>query len=179
MTKAKAKSATTARAARPAAAATKAPAVGKPVGTGPAPGVTSEQGIPTAGRIGKNDVTSRPVSPGNAGDPGPAATARPGGRRIAARKRVAEPEAEERDLGPLMRVQATHVGYIDNVRRREGDVFDVHEAEFSDRWMERVDDNTPERLTGPAASLKRIHDEALPGKLAKGAAADDPLGTKS
>lgn len=145
-----------------------------PVGTGPAPGVTSEQGIPPAGRIGKNSATSRPVAPGNSGTP-------PRGNRVAARPRVQEPEGPPRDLGPMIRVQATAVGFVDNARRREGDVFDVHEAEFSDRWMVRVTEDTPERVTGPAAALRKIHDDAMPGKIAKGRAAaaeagDDPLG---
>jgi len=113
------------------------------------------------------------VSPGSANDaPSPS-------RRIPARPRVQEPEGEERDLGPLVRVQATRVGFVDNARRREGDVFDVHEAEFSDKWMVRVTEDVPTKITGPAAALKKIHDDALPGKMARSAAETDPLGTKS
>jgi len=168
MTKAKAKPAARG-AATPANPKTPRP----PVGTGPAPGVTPEQGIPPAGRIGKNQISSRPVSPGSANDaPSPS-------RRIPARPRVQEPEGEERDLGPLVRVQATRVGFVDNARRREGDVFDVHEAEFSDKWMVRVTEDVPTKITGPAAALKKIHDDALPGKMARSAAETDPLGTKS
>lgn len=162
------------KAKTPAARAATKP--GKPVGTGPAPGVTKDQGIPEAGRIGKNQITSRPVSPGNTGsDPQPAALMFKGGKRVEARPRVQEPEGEARDLGALIRVQATRVGFVDNARRREGDVFDVHEAEFSDRWMQRVEDTTRERTTGPKEALAKIHDEKLAAKFGPGATADNPL----
>lgn len=178
MTKAKAKPVAPRGAVKtpgtPAKASTPRPAVG----TGPAPGITPEQGVPPNARIGKNTVSSRPVTPGNSGT-------QPRGSRTIARPRVQEPEGEPRDLGPMIRVQATAVGFVDNARRREGDVFDVHEAEFSDRWMVRVTEDTPERITGPAAALRKIHDDAMPGKLAKTAAAKieagdtDPLGSKA
>jgi len=146
-----------------------------PVGTGPAPGVTAEQGIPPAGRIGKNTVSSRPVSPGSTNDGALGIAPGGPGKRVPARPRVQEPEGEDRDLGARIRVQATKVGFVDNARRREGDVFDVYEAEFSDRWMVRVNEATPTRTTGPKAALKKIHDEAISGKLAKTGVTEDEL----
>lgn len=178
MTKAKAQTAAAAT-GRTSKTAKAGPA---PVGTGPAPGVTAEQGIPAAGRIGKNNVTSRPVTPGNSGTQpsAPAPEARGGRKRVTARPRNTVEEGDERDLGPMIRVQATAVGFVDNARRREGDVFDVHEAEFSDRWMVRVHDETPERITGPKAALTKIHDEKLVAKFGTGATVEgDPLGSKS
>jgi len=100
-----------------------------------------------------------------------------------ARPRRAIDEAPDRDLGPLIRVRALEVGFIDNVRRREGDVFDVHQVEFSDRWMEPVDGRTPESITGPQAALKGHHDRTMAerGTLRKGAtgAPHDPLGAEA
>lgn len=64
-------------------------------------------------------------------------------------------------LGRKIRVKATQTGFVDNVRRREGDVFDVREGEFSERWMEVVDGTTPPKSTGSAAALKAHHDAVL------------------
>lgn len=94
-----------------------------------------------------------------------------------ARPRVVEPEGDPRDLGALIRVQATRTGFVDNARRREGDVFDVHEIEFSDKWMIRVDGDTPTQITGPKAALERDHDERLAGKLRT--PSTDPLGAST
>lgn len=100
------------------------------------------------------------------------------------RARPAQPaegeDAPPRELGQLLRVRATRMGFIDNVRRREGDVFDVHEAEFTDKWMEPVEGDAPLRITSGKEELQRKHDEILAGKFAgRGAAQQgsaDPLG---
>lgn len=85
-----------------------------------------------------------------------------------------EDEAPRRNLGPLVRVRATRMGFVDNVRRREGDVFDVHQAEFTEKWMEVVDGKTPPRSTTGKQELERKHDETL---AEKARIANDPLGS--
>lgn len=63
-------------------------------------------------------------------------------------------------LAPI-RVRATQVGYYDHARRREGDVFTVDASHFSEKWMERVDHSTPDRLTTAATAIQQNHDEIL------------------
>jgi hypothetical protein len=106
---------------------------------------------------------SKPAARPAARQPGPVAKAGP-----------TEPRPDARHLGKLIRVRATKTGFVDNVRRREGDVFDVHAKEFSEKWMETVDGSTPTQITGPAQALKNIHDQAVPGKLKT--TGDNPLG---
>lgn len=43
-----------------------------------------------------------------------------------------------KDLGPLIRVRATQLGFDGLKRRYEGDEFAVHEKLFSENWMEKV-----------------------------------------
>jgi len=64
-------------------------------------------------------------------------------------------------LGPVIRVTATKMGFIHNVRRRAGDVFDVREKEFSERWMQRVDGRTPPKATTSKQALKAQNTEDL------------------
>lgn len=72
--------------------------------------------------------------------------------------------------GPI-RVRATRMGYYNNLRRREGDVFTLHDARlFSKNWMVVVPVATPERHTRANEALKREHDEVLAETLGKGAA---------
>lgn len=47
-----------------------------------------------------------------------------------------------KDSGETFKVRATKKGFIDH-RRREGDVFLVTAAQFSEEWMEKVDADTP------------------------------------
>lgn len=47
----------------------------------------------------------------------------------------------------MVRVRATALGFYGHIRRREGDVFDVPEELFSERWMQRVSDTEPEKKT--------------------------------
>jgi len=55
-----------------------------------------------------------------------------------------------------MKVRALQVGFYDNVRRRVGDVFVItSESAFSPRWMVRVPETTPERVTGSQEALNR------------------------
>jgi hypothetical protein len=64
-------------------------------------------------------------------------------------------------LGPVIRVAATKMGFVHNVRRRAGDVFDVREKEFSPRWMRRVDGSTPPKATTSKQALKAQNTEEL------------------
>ena len=63
-----------------------------------------------------------------------------------------------------IRVRALMVGYINEQRYREDDVFILHPPEpgqaepFSERWMEVVDDSVPERVTTGQQVIKRDHD---------------------
>jgi hypothetical protein len=65
-----------------------------------------------------------------------------------------------------IKVQATKMGYYDDKLRRPGDVFTiVGKASFSEKWMQRVDGGTPEKITGSAEDLRRQHDEIQAGRL--------------
>lgn len=85
--------------------------------------------------------------------------------------------------GPRVRVRALMIGYYDHARRRPGDVFtidgttdkDGNVLAFSDRWMERVSNREPERLTSSRDAMKERHDEILGGKLSDRATDSDPL----
>lgn len=107
---------------------------------------------------------------------------KPGARSNARKAVAAVPDTPEghaaykATLGPKLRVRATQTGFIDNVRRREGDVFDVHEQEFSEVWMEAVDGRTPPKSTGAQAALKAHHDDTLAGRMASKPANADVLG---
>ncbi len=75
--------------------------------------------------------------------------------------------------GPIVRrasgikVRAIEIGYYDHVRRREGDVFIIANAQaFSPRWMEMVSAGVPEKVTGAKAALEQIHDDIVGGRLA-------------
>jgi hypothetical protein len=53
----------------------------------------------------------------------------------------------------MVKVRATAIGFYDNRRVRLGDVFMIAEADFSKNWMEKVNANTPEQITGANAAL--------------------------
>ena len=55
-----------------------------------------------------------------------------------------------------MKVRATRRGFVGQLLRRPGDVFEIPEAAFSARWMEVVDESTPE----PRASAQQASDDA-------------------
>lgn len=109
-----------------------------------------------------------------------AKTTRPAARKAAAKKTAKAPTtkvtksvadtpealaAHKASLGKKIRVRATQTGFIDNVRRRAGDVFDVREGEFSEKWMETVDGSTPKKATGAQASLTAHHDDVVAERL--------------
>lgn len=65
-----------------------------------------------------------------------------------------------------IKVRATQMGYYDHVRRHVGDVFVVDLSAFSHKWMERVDGDTPERVTTAKQAIQQQHDEILGGRQA-------------
>ena len=99
--------------------------------------------------------------------------------------RMAEDRRRRFAGGP--KVMATQLGYFDLIRRRPGDVFRISNrklvdedlelridgrdqddlpegieyADFSERWMEVVPENTPERVTLGNEALRQTHDEIL------------------
>lgn len=76
-------------------------------------------------------------------------------------------------LAPALRVRATRPGYYDEKRRRLGDVFSIqHDGEFSAKWMERVPEDTPERLTTGQDELEQRRQEHL--RAQRGGAATPP-----
>ena len=86
------------------------------------------------------------------------------------------------------KVRATKLGYYDDKRRRIGDVFWVSSrqtetgryVEFSESWMVRVPDDTPESITTGQQELRRQHDEITASKRAGAlAAASEAPGARS
>jgi hypothetical protein len=73
-----------------------------------------------------------------------------------------------------IKVRATAMGYYGNLRRRVGDVFVLNEPElFSAKWMERVDADTPERVTTGPEELEQMR-QAARGIATPATGADDP-----
>ena len=74
-------------------------------------------------------------------------------------------DSERRDVA--VRVRAKAVGFFNNQRYREGDVFVLpppapgQREPFSDKWMELVPDSTPERVTTGQQAIRKEHDETL------------------
>ena len=94
-----------------------------------------------------NTAAARPVAAAPAA-PAPAAPARP-----------AAPEPVRRQV---LKVRATRVGFYDNRRLREGDVFVLAKKEdFSAAWMEPVATSVREHVTSAPEALKKQHDELL------------------
>lgn len=80
-----------------------------------------------------------------------------------------------------MKVKATRTGFIYHLRRREGDVFTLKpikgfkrdengvakpivitpEQQFSSKWMERVDERVPERISTAQQEINKKHDEIM------------------
>lgn len=112
------------------------------------------------------------------------------------------PARPPRTAKPI-RVRATQAGYYGDKRQRPGDVFlidgtvldeDVLDgtgkvvrskgdvADFSERWMEPVDESVQVRTTTPNESIRKRHDEILGGRVTgnrsgedAGAGDDNPL----
>lgn len=131
----------------------------------------SDQGMRMDGTTPRHTEPLGPPAPGQQGRPGPE-------RRVTPMNGVQAPSSsldptkarDGSDLGATIRVTATRVGYIDHVRRRVGDVFDVKEKQFTDSWMEAVDAYTPTKVTSAPQALKRAHDETLAERAGQKAA---------
>ncbi len=132
-------------------------------------GTTSvARGAPTRG---PKTIPSTSAPRGNSGGRPSAADNRssPAGRRVVEpAPRSSTVETRDRDGGTkreaVYRVRATQTGFINNERKRPGDVFTVTESEYSDRWMETVDGRTPERTTTPNQVIRQQHDEIAHGR---------------
>lgn len=104
----------------------------------------------------------------------------------AAEKKAAA-AAEAKAKHPRIKVRAIQDGYYDDVQRRVGDVFTIDgspvtdeqaevrktkkktpglPADFSEKWMELVDDDTPERTTSHNEVLRQQHDEEIAARQA-------------
>lgn len=79
-----------------------------------------------------------------------------------------EVKARPEHSGPV-KVRATQLGYYDEIRRREGDVFIIRSLkDFSAKWMQRVNPGTPERITTGVEELRKKHDELLRERMPGG-----------
>lgn len=75
--------------------------------------------------------------------------------------------------GLKVKVRALHMGYYDDMRRREGDVFvytippaDAHgRLPAWPKWIERVDPRTPESVTTGPEELRKKHDAILKDRM--------------
>lgn len=90
-----------------------------------------------------------------------------------------------------IKVRALKDGFYDNARRRTGDVFKIRAPftgtgdnkkpitidEFSEKWMEKVDPRTPEKVTTGKDVLRQQHDEILE-KKARTAGASEATGAQ-
>jgi hypothetical protein len=88
---------------------------------------------------------------------------------------------QDANRGAPVRVRATKLGYYGNARRRVGDVFSIRsEHEFSAKWMERVPDETPERLTSGHDELEQQRQEHLRAQRERaGTPAPTPTGASA
>lgn len=152
----------------------------KTAGNKPAPGADVEKPLPTADqlrtaaeeRLEETDQTMRadgttarhteplgPPAPGQQGRPGPERRVRPENVEMTNEHPNAVGDTPEElaeykaSLGRVIRVRAKQTGFIDHVRRRAGDVFDVREGEFSKRWMQVVDGSTRPKSTGAQKAI--------------------------
>lgn len=128
---------------------------------------TTDQTMSADGTTPRHREPLGPPAPGQGGRPGPERRVVPGNTQGAApvtEFNTDTPEgmaAYKQSLGARIRVRATKMGFIDNVRRRAGDVFDVREGEFSNRWMEVVDGSTPPKATTSKQALRAQNTDDL------------------
>lgn len=70
--------------------------------------------------------------------------------------------------GRPIKVRALKLGFYNNLRRREGDVFVLRDSnQFSQKWMVQVPNATPNRVTTGNQDLKRQHDETIGATFGK------------
>jgi hypothetical protein len=123
----------------------------------------SDQTMRTDGTTPRHQEPLGPPAPGQGGRPGPERRVTPssGVGEVFPEPTVDEIMAKREALGPEMIVRATRTGYLDDARRREGDVFKIRQKQFSSKWMVPVDGSTPLKTTSNKAALKKFHDETL------------------
>jgi hypothetical protein len=128
----------------------------------------SDQTMRVDGTTPRHTEPLGPPAPGQQGRPGPERRVRPDNARDNTTF-VSDEELEEREAakGAKMRVTATKTGYIHDVRRRRGDVFDIHQSEFSHKWMQRVSGAMPLKTTGAQAALEADRQGKLAQTIAK------------
>lgn len=96
-------------------------------------------------------------------------------RNIVGTVPLLEPDETRAVRGPGIKVMATQTGYYDEMRRRTGDVFDIHNLkDFSDRWMVRVPADTPNRVTTGQQAIRQQHDEQLAGQAPRARGGEPP-----
>lgn len=80
---------------------------------------------------------------------------------------MAKKKVEDAPTATRRKVRATRTGYYEHTIRNVGDVFiqDDEISAFSDVWMEKVDEETPERITGSNAVIAEEHDRILRQKI--------------
>lgn len=97
-----------------------------------------------------------------------------------AKRKAAAPPSDTTDLGAGRRnVRATRTGYYEHTVRQVGDVFVQDDAisPFSAKWMEEVDADEPEKITGSNAVIQQEHDRILSER--SGSASGAPAGASS
>jgi 2-phospho-L-lactate transferase/gluconeogenesis factor (CofD/UPF0052 family) len=80
-----------------------------------------------------------------------------------------EPKAKTRRI----KVRATSKGYYDHAIRREGDVFVVDEKDLSQKWMEKVDVDTPEKVSGAQEAINLANGELKAGRRSPADTSDE------
>jgi hypothetical protein len=160
--------------------------------------VSNEQTRQAAARSDTASRPVRPAASGSSAQARPAASATPRLRQSLQRGGVTPHEGssaatrravrQQNKAGSASRsrggikVRATQTGYYNNERQRPGDVFVISDEryprdhpkqgqviEFSDRWMEPVNPETPMRTTSPNQSIQKEHDRILQQKYGDGA----------
>lgn len=131
----------------------------------PAPTITEEpprkrRTAPPRERVtGAEARATRPAEvPRHSGD------RRPSDADVAAAQAVLD--RAKRTAPPRVKVQAKKMGFYDHKRRRKGDVFSLKDPKhFTRKWMLRVDQSIPEKITSGREELKRQHDEILGARM--------------
>lgn len=121
------------------------------------------EGTRVDGTTARHTEPLGPPAPGQQGRPGPERRVTPQNQNPGPR-RAEQPKV---DRGPKIRVTATRIGYLNDVRRRAGDVFDIYADQFSEKWMEAVDGSTPKKATGAQAALEANRQGRLAETIAR------------
>lgn|SRR5215510_13744708 len=116
---------------------------------------TAERRPTTQGRPSPARPKKEPPAP-----PAPVARA----RQHTATPRAPKAATEQTEVG--YKVRAIEIGYYDHARRRPGDVFLIAKPEdFSERWMEYVDADTPERISTANQEIRRKNVETAVARM--------------